>query len=219
MASSARGTRSYTRPTVDLPFPIADPVLRTAFLAAVDAEDKIGRALAALGPIADRDVLLLDAGAGRRRDDLAELGGRVTTLPGVDLSSQPIGSVDVIVAYWTWLGLGRAAEKATLASLLRLLRPGGRVLFVEDYGRDDTTLLYAEPDREARLRAASDRRGAMIAAGFKLRVLHCFWTFADHEATAALLAGMFPATGAVFAAGLNRPRISHKVAIYHRTTD
>lgn len=213
------GRAPYTRPTVDLPLPLADPALAAALAAALDVEGKIPRALEALGPIADRDVLLLDAASGRRAADLAGLGGRVRPLPGVDVRSEPLASTDVVVAFWTWLGLGRAAERGTLTGLSRLLRPGGRLLLVEDYGRDDTTHLYADADREARLTAASDRRGAMLAAGFKVRVLHCFWTFADVDAVAATLAALFPDTGATFAAGLRRPRISHKVAVYHRSVD
>src|SRR3989304_4110272 len=87
-------------------------------------------------------------------------------------------------------------------------RPGGRLRLGEDYGRDDTTHLCADADREARLADASDRRGAMLAAGFKVRVLHCWWTFADIDAVAATLATLFPATGAAFSAGLPRPRVS-----------
>lgn len=204
---------------MDLPLPLADPALAAALAAALDVEGKIPRALEALGPIADRDVLLLDAGAGRRAAVLAGLGGRVRPLPGVDVRSEPLASADVVIAFWTWLGLGRAAEGDTLTALSRLLRPGGRLLLVEDYGRDDTTHLYADAAREARLTAASDRRGTMLAAGFKVRVLHCFWTFADLDTAAASLTALFPDTGATFSAGLRRPRISHKVAIYHRSVD
>src|SRR3972149_12248701 len=47
-------TRPYTRPTVDLPLPLADPALASALAAALDVDGKILRALAALGPIAGR---------------------------------------------------------------------------------------------------------------------------------------------------------------------
>jgi hypothetical protein len=211
--------RPYTRPTVDLPLPISDRSLAGALAAAVDVEGKIARAIEVLGPVADRDVLLLDAGSGLRLAQLVRLGGRVRPLRGIDLRSEPLASADVVVAFWTWLGLGRAAEAGTLTGLARVLRPGGRLLLVEDYGRDDTTHLYADADREARLTAASDRRGAMLAAGFRVRVLHCFWTFADLDTAAAALTALFPDTGATFAAGLRRPRISHKVAVYHRSFD
>jgi hypothetical protein len=197
-----------------------------------------------LGPIGGRDVLLLDVDRGLRRAQLEALGARVrglaapvpattapaapapaTTAPAApdaasaSLESRPPESADVLVAFWTGLGLAPAAEPAKLAALSRVLRPEGRILLVEVYGRDDTTHLFADAAREARLVAANDRRGAMLAAGFRVHVLHCWWSFAELDAMSAALAALFPATGADFAATLRRPRLSFNVAVYHRTVE
>jgi hypothetical protein len=202
---------------VDLPIAPADPVLTSALAEVFDLEGRVGRALEALGPVAARDVVLLDGDGGRRQSELEALGARVRTVEGLDPARLPAGSADVLVACWTGLGLGRVTEATTLAPLERVLRPEGRLLLVEDYGRDDVRPLYADPGRESRLAAASDRRGPMLTAGFRTRTLHCYWTFASIEAAGALLRALFPDTGAQVAASLARPRLEHKVAVFHRS--
>ncbi len=99
-------------------------------------EGKIPRALDALGPIADRDVLLVDGGP-LRAVGLAALGARVRTVPapasGAALDA-PDGSADVVVGLWSAF---RAPSPEALADVDRVLRPEGRLLVVQDYGRDD----------------------------------------------------------------------------------
>ena len=63
----------------------------------------------------------------------------------------------------------------------------------------------------------ASRNGPFLKGGFRLRVLHCFWTFESAEATATFLEAGFGAAGLAVAATLKRPRLSYNVAIYHRT--
>jgi hypothetical protein len=49
-----------------------------------------------------------------------------------------------------------------------------------------------------------------------MRVLHCWWTFADLDAARSFLGDAFGAGGLTLADGLRRPRLSYNVAIYHR---
>ncbi|MET1232747.1 MAG: class I SAM-dependent methyltransferase [Candidatus Limnocylindrales bacterium] len=202
---------------MDLPIAPSDPVLTSALADVFDLEGKVGRAFAALGPVADRDVVLLDADGGRRQAELASMGARVLALDDLDPDRLPAGSADLVIGCWTGLGLGPASEPPTLARLERVLRPEGRLLLVEDYGRDDIRRLVADPTREARQTHASDRRGPMVATGFRMRTLHCYWTFPDIESARHLLEGLFPETGALVASTMTRPRLEHKVAAYHRT--
>jgi hypothetical protein len=182
-----------------------------------DLEGKVGRAFADLGPVATRDVVLLDADGGRRQAELESMGARVRGLDDLDPDRLPAGSADLVIACWTGLGLGPVSETGTLARLERVLRPAGRLLLVEDYGRDDISRLVADPILEARERHASDRRGPMVASGFRTRTLHCYWTFPGIEAARPLLEALFPDTGALMASTMTRPRLEHKVAVYHRT--
>src|SRR5688500_7289158 len=67
----------YSRLVADLPIAL-DPSLAGRLLGALDADGKIPRALDALGPVADRDVILLDGTDGDLRStQLRGLGARV----------------------------------------------------------------------------------------------------------------------------------------------
>src|SRR5439155_5665635 len=117
----------------DLPFELA-PGPAALLVAAIDRERKVDRALEALGPLAGRDVVAIRPGpdetarwtaAGARLraiDSLLENGPRAT----------PDASADTIVS--TWAGF-RGMDPAELAAADRVLRPGGRLLVVHDYGR------------------------------------------------------------------------------------
>ncbi|MGH3075937.1 MAG: hypothetical protein ACRDQC_13460 [Gaiellales bacterium] len=207
---------------MDLPLIPADLALLDVLDGAIDVEGKIGGAVASLQPLEGRDVLLLGADRGVRRAQLEALGARVKAIGDEapsGLEAVPAASADALVAFWTGLGLGPAAEPATLAALSRVARPGGRILLIETYGRDDTSQLFDDPARERRLTSANDRRGTMLGADFRVRVVHCWWTFADAEALTDTLERLFPATGAAVAATLRRPRVSFKVAVYHRLVE
>ena len=51
---------------------------------------------------------------------------------------------------------------------------------------------------------------------FKIRVLHCFWTFASIEEAQDFLAESFGERGTADGAALRRRRLSWNVAVYHR---
>ena len=208
--SIASGIVAYSPAVADLPFSLPSPY-DAALLDALDVEGKIPRALEALGPIEGRDVAVVAAGA-REIAQLTGLGGRLTeidSLPGD--ATLPGASFDVVTARWSGF---RDADPAALAAGDRLLRPGGRLLAVHDYGRDDVSRLRGDLPE---YRLWSRRDGPFLSAGFRIRVIHCFWTFPDADAAAAFLHGAFPATGEAVAAGLKRPRLSYNVAVYHRT--
>ena len=179
----------------------------------LDVEAKIPRALEALGPVGGRDVLLIDGADGIRARQLAELGARVTFAAadgpaGIDA---PDGSADVVVSLWTPF---RGTGMAEVADVARVLRPGGRLLIVLDYGRDDVSHLRGDLPEYGSL---SRRAGPYLSGGFKVRVVHCFWTFAAQDEAGAFLEESFGDVGRDVAAGMKRPRLSYNVAVYHRT--
>ena len=192
----------------DLPLTLPDDsaaLLRTA----LDRERKLDRALESLGPLASRDVVVLDGGP----DELARYavaGARVTEVSGPVPWTVPDGSADVIVSVWAGF---RGVAATDLAEADRILRPGGRLLVVHDYGRDDVSRLRGDLVEHGEW---TRRDGPFLAGGFRLRVIHCFWTFDSIEDAREFLSAAFGDIGAVVGSGLKRPRLSYNVAVYHR---
>ncbi len=212
----------------DFPFELADDALAARLAACVDVEGKIPRALEALGPVVGRDVALIDGGGGLRARQLAELGAHVTVVagPGVTPSAGlgvPVvtgtatalgladGSADVVVSCWSAF---RGPSPQETAEADRALRPDGRLLVIHDYGRDDVSRLRGDLPEYG---TWGRRTGWFMTNGFRIRVIHCFWTFASMEEMQAFLVDAFGETGEAVAATLKRPRLSYNVAVYHRS--
>jgi SAM-dependent methyltransferase len=196
----------------DLPIDL-EPGLSERLAQALDVEGKLPRALEDLGPIRGRDVILVDGAGGIRARQLTDLGARVTLVDsnGPARFDAPPDSADVVVAFWSAFRDGALDQ---VGQARRLLRPGGRLLVVHDYGRDDVAGL--RPDRPEHS-TWSRRDGPFLSQGFKVRVVHCWWTFESLEAARGFLADAFGATGHVLGGRLTRPRLSYNLAIYHRT--
>ncbi|HLX34725.1 MAG TPA: hypothetical protein VKR30_05710 [Candidatus Limnocylindrales bacterium] len=196
----------------DLPVDLAPP-LAARLVAAMDRAGKIGRGLEALGPVSNRDVVLIDAEHSPVGRTLEELGARTRHVPltsplHIDV---PDASADVVVGLWSAF---RGIDDAEIAEVDRVLRPDGRLLVVHDYGRDDVSRIRGSLPEYG---TWGRRGGPFLGGGFRVRVLHCWWDFESPEATTAFLLDAFGEAGGVVAASLKRPRVSWNVAIYHRS--
>jgi hypothetical protein len=200
----------------DLPFDPANTELAGRLLRSLDVEGKIPRALEALGPVGGRDVILLGGGSARARQ-LEDLGARVTVIDSWAASSGlPEGSADVIVAYWSGFRADpnvADARPAELQHAERLLRHAGRLLIVHDYGRDDVSGLRGDLPE---YRTWSRRDGWFLQTGFRIRVVHTFWTFDTMDEIRAFVDEAFGTVGSAIVASLKRPRLTYNVAVYHR---
>ena len=196
----------------DLPIDLGEP-LADCLATVLDVEAKIPRALDALGALAGRDLVLLDGADGIRARQLSDLGARVTCAATRDDAriDAPDASADVLVSLW---GPYKGASSAEDTEAARVLRPGGRLLLLLDYGRDDVSRLRGDIPEYGLL---SRRDGPLLRGGFKVRVVHCFWTFASLGDARAFLEAAFGAIGAEVASTMQRPRLSYNVAVYHRT--
>jgi hypothetical protein len=192
-----------------------DPGLAVRLEAAFDREGKIVRALEALGPIAGRDVVGIGIDGGPIGRGIAALGARLAPVGASDsgLAALPIddGSADVVLSAWSAF---RGVETGALREVDRVLRTGGRQLVVHDYGRDDVSRLSADRPEAS---TWSERNGPFLTSGFRVRVIHCWWTFDALDDLRAFLEDAFGAAGRAIGDGLQRPRLSYKVAVYHRT--
>ena len=210
-APSRTGSQAhlYFRPVSDLPLSLPAESARLLRFA-LDRERKIDRALEALGPITGRDVLVVGGG----EDEIARYtqgGARVTSVAGVD-GRLPVAdeTVDTIVSVWSAF---RGVNPDEIAEADRVLRPAGRLLVVHDYGRDDVSRLRGDLPEYG---AWSRRDGPFLATGFRVRVIHCFWTFDGLQEAQTFLVGAFGDAGRSLGAELRRPRLSYNVAVYHR---
>jgi hypothetical protein len=204
--------RLSSGPVSDLPLTL-QPGPSAVLATALDRERKIDRALEALGPIGGREVVIIGAGPDEIARRTAD-GARVTVVDAIlgdAARALASGSADAIVSAWSAF---QGVEPAELAEADRILRPMGRLLVVHDYGRDDVSRLRGDLPEYG---AWSRRSGPFLSNGFRVRVIHCFWTFDTIDEARSLLGEAFGAEGAALAEGLKRPRLSYNVAIYHRT--
>ena len=206
---AALEARLYCPPVSDLPLTLPDDSA-TVLRSALDRERKIDAALDRLGPLADRDVLVIDAGTAELAR-YAALGARVTRVPRAMPWAVGDAAADTIVSVWSAF---RGVVPADLAEADRVLRPGGRLLVVHDYGRDDVSRLRGDLVEHGDWTRPG---GPFLTRGFRLRVIHCFWTFDSIDDARAFLGSAFGDRGEVVGAGLKRPRLSYNVAVYHRT--
>jgi hypothetical protein len=196
-----------------LPVDLA-PDLAARLRRAFDREGKVARGLEALGPVASRDIVVIDGDGSPVTGTIEAIGARVSHAPLAEPLRLPSGdgTADAIVGLWSaFRGLAPADE----AEVDRVLRPGGRQLVVHDYGRDDVSRLF-DADRPE-YGAWSKRNGPFLSGGFRVRVLHCWWTFDSLEDARDFLVAAFRERGAAVAASLNRPRLAYNVAVYHRS--
>lgn len=194
---------------------VADPQLLEPLVRIVDADGRLPAALQALGPVAGRDVVVLDAPDGPAIRRLLGLGAWVRVAPDASLHGLPDDSADVIVAWRHGFSPTTERWRDDLAQAARVLRSEGRLLVVKDYGRDEVTPLLWDEARARQLIEFSRPKGPFLGLGFRVRVLHCWWQWDSLEEAVDALERWFGATGLAVAQGLRRPRLAYKVAVYH----
>jgi SAM-dependent methyltransferase len=133
--------------------------------------------------------------------------GSPTALPLRD------GAVDLVLS-----GTIEPEDSAlpAVAEAMRVLRPGGRLVAIGYYGRDDVAALL-EPEVVAYALAATQRRtGWWLRNGFKIKVVHTSLELGDEETASALLPRLYGDRGRAYLMGPHRTSLALKLGLYHR---
>jgi SAM-dependent methyltransferase len=132
--------------------------------------------------------------------------GEATALPLRD------GAVDVVLH-----GLIEAEDAwlPAIGEALRVIRPGGRLVVLGYYGRDDVAPLL-EPEVVAQARQATQRRtGWWLRHGFKIKVVHAKLDLRDAEVAHAVLPRLYGDRARAFLMTAHPPMPELKLGLYH----
>lgn len=107
------------------------------------------------------------------------------------------------------------ASLPAIAEALRVLRPGGRLIVIGYYGRDEVSALL-EPEVVAHARAATQRRsGWWQRHGFKIKVVHTRLDLADEARAAAVLPQLYGDRGRAYLMAPHPLSLDLKLGLYH----
>jgi SAM-dependent methyltransferase len=132
--------------------------------------------------------------------------GEPTALPLRD------GAVDIVLH-----GLIEAEDAwlPAIGEALRVIRPGGRLIVIGYYGRDDVAPLL-EPEVVAEARHATQRRtGWWLRHGFKIKVVHARLDLRDAETAHAVLPRLYGDRARAFLMTAHPAMPELKLGLYH----
>lgn len=111
------------------------------------------------------------------------------------------------------------ASLPAVEEALRVLRPGGRLVVIGYYGRDDLASLL-EPEVVAHAFAATQRRtGWWLRNGFKIKVVHTRIDVSDGALALELLPRLYGDRGRAYLMGPHAASLELKVGLFHRGRD
>ena len=158
----------------------------------------------------ESDPVLLEVARQRASDahqpNLRIVEGDLTLLPLRD------EAVDVVLC-----GLIDASDASLpgIAELLRILRPGGRLVVIGYYGRDEVSGLL-EPEVVAHALEATQRRsGWWLRHGFKIKVVHSRLDISDPSTAMELLPRLYGDRGRAFLMAAHPASLTLNLGLYH----
>jgi ubiquinone/menaquinone biosynthesis C-methylase UbiE len=202
---------------------------------AIDPEERIPAAMQTIAPIEDRVLLDVGAGVGDRAilyarlaahvfalepdpDALPILRGRikssqaenVTVVPG-GAEAIPLEDNCADVAYATWAYFFGAGSEPGLQEVERVVRPGGDLVVVQNYGHDELSRFWAPMERECEYWPPW-----FAEHGFSCQVVDTTWRFHSQDKALAVLEFLWGEQARAYVLEHNRLEFDYKVAIYHR---
>lgn len=108
------------------------------------------------------------------------------------------------------------SSRPAIAEAERVIRPGGRLIVIGHYGRDDVAALL-EPEVVEHAREATRRKtGWWLRNGFKIKVVHARLDLRDRETALELLPRLYGDRGRAYLMGAHRPTLRLNLGLYHR---
>jgi SAM-dependent methyltransferase len=221
------------------PWTDPDPVLHERLGDVIDPDRKVLAALERIVPLSGKRIADVGTGIGHYPMLLARHTGRTYGIesepelldaariragqahqPNIRIiegkpEALPLrdGAVDVVLH-----GLIEAddAYLPAIDEALRVLRPGGRLIVMGYYGRDDVgPLLDPEVVRNAH-EATQRRTGWWLRHDFKIKVVHARFDLHDEATAQELLVRLYGDRGRAFLAASHRTSLELKLGLYHR---
>jgi SAM-dependent methyltransferase len=226
-------------PAILPPWTEADPALHARLADVIDPDRKVLEAIERIVPLSGKRIADVGTGIGYYPTLLARRTGR---LYGVESdpallaearrratdSHQPniriieghptrlplrAGAVDVVLTSEIWPEDG---SLPAVAEAMRVLRPGGRLIVIGYYGRDDVAGLL-EPEIVALSIDATQRRtGWWARNGFKIKVVHTRVDLEDSQIALELLPRLYGDRGRAYLMGPHRSSLRLNLGLYHR---
>ena len=123
------------------------------------------------------------------------------------------GAVDIVLT--STIDPDDAALPA-IEEAMRVIRPGGRLVVIGYYGRDDMSALL-EPEVVAHAREATQRRsGWWLRHDFKIKVVHARLDLGDPVTAHELLTRLYGDRGRAFLMGPHRSSLRLNLGLFHR---
>ncbi|HEY7463843.1 MAG TPA: class I SAM-dependent methyltransferase [Candidatus Limnocylindria bacterium] len=102
-----------------------------------------------------------------------------------------------------------------IAEVQRVLRPGGRLVVIGYYGRDDVVPLLEPEAVERALEATQRRTGWWLRNGFKIKVVHSRLDLGDEKTAEDLLPRLYGDRGRAFLAAPHPLSLKVRLGLYH----
>ncbi len=217
----------------------ADADLHARLGAAIDPDRKVLGALERITPIGGKRIVDVGTGIGHYPMLLARRTGRtygVESDPSLRAEAQRRAAdahqpnVRIVDGTPLALPLRDGAVDIVLTSLIdpddgslpaieearRVLRPGGRLIVIGHYGRDDVSALLEPEVVEHALEATRRRTGWWLRHGFKIKVVHARLDLGDRETAHELLPRLYGDRGRAFLMGPHSPSLRLNLGLYHQ---
>ncbi len=226
-------------PAILPPWTEADPVLHARLTAAIDPDRKVLDALERIIPLSGKRIADIGTGIGHYPMLLAHRTGRTYGIetdpvllaearrraaeshqPNIRIvegsgTSLPLrdGAVDVV------LTAGIMPEDSSLPAIeeaLRVIRPGGRLIAIGYYGRDDVAQLLEPEVVAASVEATQRRTGWWVRNGFKIKVVHAKVDLSDPDIAHDLLPRLYGDRGRAYLMAPHGGSLRLNLGLYHR---